>query len=107
MSDDLKSFKISQQVKHRVTRPGLAAKSKAGEASVGFPLIEALLESEEPDVSGLNERLDRLQQMASAGSMKDKAGAGKAAIAYERTADLLEHLFATKSAIGSGGKTDP
>ena len=107
MSDDLKSFKISQQVKPRVERPGTSAKGKPGGASVGFPLIEALLESEEPDVSGLNERLDRLQQMASTGSMKDKSAAGKAAIAYERTADLLEHLFSTKSALGSGPKTDP
>jgi hypothetical protein len=107
MSDDLKSFTISQQVKPRVDRPGASAKGKPGEASVGFPLIEALLETEEPDVSGLNERLDGLQQMASTGSMKDKAAAGKAAIAYERTADLLEHLFATKSAIGSGKKTAP
>lgn len=103
-SDDrLKGFKISDQVRQRVDRPAGAdkkGKGKPGEQeSVGFPRVEALVGSEEPDLSGLATRMATLQELAAGGSLKEKAGAKKAAVAYERAADLLEHLLATKAAM--------
>ena len=104
--DELKGFKISDQVQQRVDRPAAGSKKgdKAGSAeSVGFPRIEALVGSSEPDLSGLATRMTALQELASSGSNKEKAGAKKAAVAYERAADLLEHLLQTKAAMGGGG----
>lgn len=100
-SDELKGFKISDQVRQRVDRPAAADKKgrPAEQESVGFPRIEALVGSEKPDLSGLSERMAKLQELAAAGSMKEKAGAKKAAVAYERAADLLEHLLETKAAM--------
>ena len=47
--DDLKNFKISDQVRQRVDRPGAPAKGgdAPAAASVGFPRIEGLLEGGE------------------------------------------------------------
>lgn len=108
-SDELKGFKISDQVRQRVDRPGGNGGKKGGSSegpaeSVGFPRIEALVGSDEPDVSGLAARMATLQELADSGSLKEKAGAKKAAIAYERAADLIEHLLATKSSLQGGGK---
>lgn len=103
MSDDLKSFKISDQVPNRVTRPTSGQGDAVESASVGFPRIEALLESDEPDFSGFSTRMSNLQELAQSGSNKEKAGAKKAAIAYERVTDLLEHLLSTKQAMAGGG----
>ena len=101
--DELKGFKISDQVRQRVDRPGGEKKGKGaggGDAdSVGFPRVEALVGSEEPDLSGLSARMTALQELAAAGSNKEKAGAKKAAVAYERAADLIEHLLETKAAL--------
>lgn len=110
--DQLKGFKISDQVRTRVDRPAAAERKGPGrpaeEPSVGFPRIEALVGSENPDLSGLSERMAKLQELAATGSMKEKAGARKAAVAYERATDLLEHLLATKASLqgqdgGAGG----
>ena len=91
MSDELKGFKISDQVRQRVDRPG--GSSSEGPAvessSAGFPRIEGLLEGDKLDLSGFGERMGQLQELATAGSNKEKAGAKKAAIAYERVTDLL------------------
>ena len=105
MSNDLKDFKISDQVRQRVDRPaGGSGTGSAETASVGFPHIEGLLESDEPDFSGFSERMSALQELAASGSNKEKAGAKKAAIAYERVTDLLEHLLATKESMAGGGE---
>lgn len=102
-SDELKGFKISDQVRQRVDRPAGGGKKGAGKSgegeSVGFPRVEALVGSEEPDLSGLSTRMAALQELAASGSMKEKAGAKKAAVAYERAADLIEHLLETKAAL--------
>src|SRR5690606_26133732 len=77
--DGLKGFKISDQVRQRVDRPGApdkAAKGKpAAQESVGFPRVEALVGADEPDLSGLATRMSTLQELAASGSMKEKAGA--------------------------------
>ncbi len=105
--DELKGFKISDQVRQRVDRPGeKKGKGGAGAApaeSVGFPRVEALVGSETPDLSGLSTRMTALQELAASGSNKEKAGAKKAAVAYERAGDLIEHLLETKAAL-QGGK---
>jgi hypothetical protein len=105
-SDDLKSFKISDQSRQRVDRPSGKGPVAPDVQSVGFPRVEALLESESPDFSGMNNRMGELQEMAKSGSMKEKSHAKKAAVAYERAADLLEHLLATKQAMAGGGESE-
>lgn len=99
MSDDLKSFKISGKVAQRIDRPAPKKGGKAEPQSVGFPRIEALVEAESPDLSGLSERHRALSEKAKTGGVKEKGLAKKAAIAYERTLDLLEHLLETKAAL--------
>jgi hypothetical protein len=93
---DLKGFKISDQVKQPVDR----ARPKKEEAaapppSVGFPRIEALVES--GDLGGLAGRLEALRELAKSGSNKDKLAAKKAAGAYERAQALLSYLLETKA----------
>jgi hypothetical protein len=96
--DDLKSFKISDQVKQKVDRPrGKSAQPEA--SSVGFPRIEQLLEAEEPDLSGLGQRMDALDELSQSGSAREKAAAKKARAAYDRTVDVLEFLVSTKQAM--------
>lgn len=104
MSDDLKSFKISAKVPRAVDRKkpaGDAAKEEA--PSAGFPIIEALLEEEEIDLGGFGDRHAALADMAQNGAdNREKANAKKAAIAYERTHDLLEYLISTKEQMKGG-----
>lgn len=104
MSEDLKSFKIQSRVGSRVDRPSAKAGAKDAAESVGFPRIEAIVETEAPDLSGLTARHAQLQEMSKAGAPKDKAAAAKAAVAYERATDLLEHLLATKAALQNPAK---
>ena len=105
MSDDLKSFKISDATPRGQTRQ---AKAKAGEeqaaASVGFPSIEAQVEADGPAMAGLDERYDRLEELSKSGSAREKAGAKKAMMAYERTHALLTHLLNTKAQLSGGGE---
>ncbi len=99
MSDDLKAFKISDQVKKQVDRPKGAppAEAEAPQASAGFPRIEALVESDVPDVEGLAERQGLLEEMAKGkASNKDKASAKKAAAAYAKARALISYLLETK-----------
>lgn len=100
----MKSFRIADQQKPGVSKPG-AKKQDAVEApSAGFPRIEALVEQASPDLGGLDARHAQLSELATKGaSNKEKAAAKKAAVAYERTRDLVEHLLATKAQMASGG----
>jgi hypothetical protein len=98
---DLKSFKISDQVKQPVERPRPG--QKKGEAppvssSAGFPRIEGLVESEDTaQLQGLADRQAQLEEMAKApGSQKDKAAAKKAAGAYAKARALVDYLLETK-----------
>ena len=106
MTDDLKSFKISDQVKPTVDKPRPKAQSQeqAPAASAGFPNIEALVESAAPDLSGFDARRAQLDELAKGkGSPKDKAGAKKAELAYAKARALIEYLLETKQKMSSGG----
>lgn len=104
MTDKMKSFKIGDQQKPGIGKAG-AKKADAPEApSAGFPRIEALVEQQAPDLSGLDARHAQLAELSKDGpTNKDKAGAKKAAIAYERARDLVEHLLETKARLGGKG----
>ena len=99
---DLKSFKISEQTKQPVDRARNknAKEEAAPPPSVGFPRIEALVET--GDLGGLDQRLAVLQEMSRSGSNKDKLAAKKAAAAYERAQALLGYLLDTKARLASG-----
>ena len=99
---DLKGFKISDQVKQPVDR----ARGKKADAaattpppSVGFPRIEAVVESGE--LGGFASRLDALKELAKSGSNKEKLAAKKAAGAYERAQLLLNYLLETKARLAT------
>lgn len=106
---DLKSFKISDQVKQPVERPRPGhAGQKKGEApaasSTGFPRIEGLVESDAPDLSGFAARQATLEEMAKApGTPKEKAAAKKAAQAYAKARALIDYLLETKRKMSGGG----
>lgn len=105
-TDDLKSFKIGDKVKKPVEPPKAGAKTEAPPqaASVGFPRIEAVVEQDQPDLSGLQARRAELEaQAGSAKANKDKAAAKKAALAYQRTEELITYLLETKAKMTSGG----
>jgi hypothetical protein len=105
MSDDLKSFKISDATPRAQTRQAKTRGDGAQEAaSVGFPSIEAQVEHDGPAMAGLDERYDRLEALSKSGSNKEKAGAKKAMLAYERTHALLTHLLNTKAQLAGGGE---
>ncbi len=109
MTDDkLKSFKISDQVKP-TDRSKVAGKKSQEEpapppSSAGFPLIEGLVESAAPDLTGLDARTAQLDEMAKGpGTPKDKAAAKKAHGAYIKTRALVDYLLETKDKMGAGG----
>ena len=105
MTDDLKSFKISAKVPRTVDRKKSGDSGAEPAPSAGFPVIEALLEQDEIDLGGFGERRAQLADLATNGAdNREKANAKKAAIAYERTHDLLEHLLSTKEQMNGGGK---
>ena len=102
-NDDLKAFKISDQVKQPIDKPKPAAKKEPA-PSVGFPRIEAVVESGDGDIAGLQARMSELQELSKAGTtQKAKSAAKKAATAYERTLALLSYLLDTKSKLQKGG----
>ena len=105
MSDkDLKSFKISDQVKQQVKQPSGSARATKSVAepppSVGFPQIEATVEV--GDLTDMEGRLEQLRELAKSGSNKDKLAAKKAVGAYERGLALLNYLLETKARIAQG-----
>lgn len=103
-TDDLGSFRIAD-----VKRPEVRSFKKFGKeeeapppsATVGFPAIESRLES--GTIEGVADELrpsyEKLEELTTKGDMKSRASAKKAMAAYERTADLFEYLFQTKSAL--------
>ena len=98
MTDDLKSFKISDATPRGQTRQAKTKESSPETAaSVGFPSIEAQVEQDGPALAGLDERYDRLEALSKTGSAREKAGASKAMVAYERAHALLTHLLNTKA----------
>ncbi|MBM4281895.1 MAG: hypothetical protein FJ137_14445 [Deltaproteobacteria bacterium] len=101
---DLQSFKISEQVKAPVDRPkGKKDKDPAPPPSVGFPRIEAVIESGGAETQAtLKARAATLAELAKAGSNKDKLAAKKAAAAYDKARSLLDYLLATKAKLTGG-----
>ena len=104
--DKLSSFKISD-LRKPVVRGGQGARGKdekpeEAPPSAGFPAIEALLESStiEKVADDLRGSYEKLEELTSGKDTKLRGPAKKALAAYERTADLFEYLFATKSSIG-------
>ncbi|MCA9553595.1 MAG: hypothetical protein KC933_26385 [Myxococcales bacterium] len=102
--DDLSTFRISDMRRASVrasTKQGKAAAPAAEEPSVGFPAVEARLETSSAD--GVAEELrasyEQLEAMSEGRDVKTKAAAKKAMGAYERAADLFEYLFQTKDAL--------
>ena len=99
-TDDLKNFKISDQVKKAVDGPKRGGSAEAAEAlSAGFPALEALVEQSSPDLSGLQERHAALTELSKTGSTKEKQAAKKAVVAYERALDVVDFLLDTKAGI--------
>ena len=101
MGDDLKSFKISDQVKTPVDKTKSGDLDMSMTASAGFPRIEALIENDSVDLSIINSRLEALQALSTSAetSSSDKTGARKASLAYKHLNELIEHLVATKSSM--------
>jgi len=96
MSEDLKSFKISDTARRGVDSPKKKGEEAGPPPSVGFPNIEAQVEQDGPALAGMRERHAGLMEMSKSGDPKAKAAARKAALGYERSLALLEHLLATK-----------
>jgi hypothetical protein len=102
----LESFKIgdTQQagVRKAGVAPGPTREEQSEAASLGFRRIETILE--ENDAAAVTESLGNLLQNLEAfekraKNNREKAAVKKATIAVERTADLLDYLFQTKSAM--------
>lgn len=101
---DLTSFKIGDMRRpevHNFKKAEAEVEAAEPEASVGFPAIEQRLEG--GTIEALAEELrpsyEALEEMSLSGDLKSKGNAKKAMAAYERTADLFEYLFETKSAM--------
>jgi hypothetical protein len=99
--EDLKAFKISDQVKTKVERATKKEVAPPASPSVGFPALEAFVETA-PDMSGFDGRHGVLVEMSKSGSTKDKASARKAATAYEKTKELIGVLMETKKRLSGG-----
>lgn len=107
--DELSRFKISDRRRPEVRAFGAkgaapAAAEPEAAASAGFPAVEARLEkgSIEAVADELRAVYEKLEELSTGKDMKLRGPAKKAMAAYERTADLFEYLFATKSSIRSG-----
>ena len=101
MGDDLKSFKISDQVKAPVDKPKSGAGPAEPAPSAGFPRIEALIENDSIDLADLKGRVAELQALANnaSASPQEKGGARKASLAYRHLNELIDHLVETKSSM--------
>ncbi len=100
--DKFETFKASDVQKKQPrpkARAGAAKDSKKEAVSAGFPSIEGLLDKETLDLQGLEQRMAELNSLAEGGSAQQKGAARKALIAYEKTQDLLEYLWETKTAL--------
>ena len=101
--DDLGTFRIADKRRPEVRsfqRPTQKKGEPEPSPSVGFPSIEARLENGSIDdvANELSPSYEKLEQLAQ-DDPKQKQNAKKAMIAYERCADLMEYLFATKEAL--------
>lgn len=81
-------------------RAGKGQENKTETVSAGFPTIEGLIEQEHLDLSGLSARVSALKTLSETGSAVDKGAARKALAAYERTEDLMNFLWETKTGLG-------
>lgn len=101
MGDDLKSFKISDQVNAPIGKPKAGAGAAPPAPSAGFPRIEALIENDSIDLGELKNRVTELQALSNSGgaSPQQKGGARKASLAYRHLNELIEHLVATKDSM--------
>lgn len=101
MSDELKSFKISDQVKRTVDKPKKGEEAVLSAPSAGFPRIEALIESDSIDLGWVEARRNQLVALSNDGSADPqiKGGARKAALAYKHVGELMDHLMNTKNAM--------
>ena len=105
----LESFKIGDTQKAGVAKPKKGSEKQEDtpqSQSVGFARIEKILENDDAatmseNLSKLINSLDEFEKKAT--TNKDKAAAKKAIVAVERTADLLDYLFQTKTQMQSGG----
>lgn len=104
----LESFKIGDRQKAQVKKTAAKGRSKGVEApppeaqTFGFARIEAILDNEPFDditrnLAARREALKEFEQTAK--GPKDKTAAKKAALAVDRTADLLAYLFRTKASM--------
>ncbi len=99
--EELKGFKISDQVKTPVDKAKPKKAEQGPPPSVGFPAIEAVVES--GDLGGLEVRLGILKELAKVGGNKEKLAAKKAAVAYDKAGALLRYLLETKARLAQGG----
>ena len=101
MGDDLKSFKISDQVNAPIDKPRSNAGAAEAVPSAGFPRIEALIENDSIDLGSLKDRVTELQALSNSAdaSPADKGGARKASLAYRHLNELIAHLVETKSSM--------
>ncbi len=105
--DKIGSFKVSEAVKRPVTPTSAAQMKKKGQEaepeapSAGFPHIEAIIEADTLNVSGLKERTAILEELSKKGDQRQKGLAKKALSAYGHVQDLLDFLWATKTQLGA------
>lgn len=104
--DELSKFKISDRRRPEVRAFGSksAAPTATAEpeaASAGFPAVEERLEKGNMDALAdeLRPVYEKLEALSTGKDIKVRGPAKKAMAAYERTADLFEYLFSTKSSI--------
>ncbi|MFO0723598.1 MAG: hypothetical protein U1E65_07450 [Myxococcota bacterium] len=92
---DLRRPEVRSYTKPTSTDPEPAS------VSAGFPAVEAKLEKGtiESVADELRGSYEQLEALSTGTNAKLKGPAKKAMAAYERTADLFEYLFATKSSI--------
>lgn len=114
MADDEKkgaSFRIGdlRRPEVRTYRKKGAEATTPASPSAGFPSIEGWLERGTVDevVAALRPRYEALETLATRGTVREKGPAKKAMAAYERAADLFEHLFATKAALAGEDAPGP
>ncbi len=106
--DKLSTFKISDRRRPEVRAFGPkgqaagAAAEPEPQASAGFPAVEARLEKGtiESVADEIRGSYEKLEELSTGKDVKLRGPAKKAMAAYERTADLFEYLFATKSSMG-------
>ena len=77
MGDDLKSFKISDQVNAPIGKPKAGAGAAPPAPSAGFPRIEALIENDSIDLGELKNRVTELQALSNSGGASPQQKGGR------------------------------